>query len=137
MQAIGFTGPMGFYMQDYGGPIGNRLIERSTQTGSSWQVIQNANTYEEGFTAAWDGIRHVLWANRNAETEAPLEAFLGAGRGQGGSTPPGTPIGPRSARTTGTWTCSFWAARRHTACNSTCSTTTAPTPRSTRPGQEA
>ena len=23
---IGFTGPMGIYMQDYGGPIGNRLI---------------------------------------------------------------------------------------------------------------
>jgi hypothetical protein len=42
-----------------------------------WQVIQNANIYEEGFTEIWDGIRHVLWANRNAETEAPLEAFLG------------------------------------------------------------
>jgi pimeloyl-ACP methyl ester carboxylesterase len=75
MQTIGFTGPMGFYMQDYGGPIGNRLIEKHPDW-LSWQVIQNANTYEEGFTAAWDGIRHVLWANRNAETEAPLEAFL-------------------------------------------------------------
>jgi pimeloyl-ACP methyl ester carboxylesterase len=75
MQAIDFTGPMGFYMQDYGGPIGNRLIEKHPDW-LTWQVIQNANTYEEGFTAAWDGIRHVLWANRNAETEAPLEAFL-------------------------------------------------------------
>src|ERR1700729_2705645 len=28
LQKIGFTGPMGFYMQDYGGPIGNRLIEK-------------------------------------------------------------------------------------------------------------
>jgi len=75
MEAIGFTGTMGFYMQDYGGPIGNRLIAKHPD----WlglQVIQNANSYEEGFTAAWDGIRHVLWADRSAETEAPLEAFL-------------------------------------------------------------
>jgi pimeloyl-ACP methyl ester carboxylesterase len=75
LQAIGFTGPMGLYMQDYGGPIGNRLISKHPDW-LQWQVIQNANTYEEGFTAAWDGIRHVLWANRSAETEAPLEAFL-------------------------------------------------------------
>jgi pimeloyl-ACP methyl ester carboxylesterase len=75
MAKIGFTGPMGMYMQDYGGPIGNRLIGRHPEW-LDWQIIQNANTYEEGFTAVWDGIRHVLWANRNAETEAPLEAFL-------------------------------------------------------------
>lgn len=78
MQAIGFTGPMGFYMQDYGGPIGNRLIARHPGW-LAWQVIQNSNTYEEGFTAAWDGIRHVLWANRSPENEAPLEAFLEPG----------------------------------------------------------
>jgi pimeloyl-ACP methyl ester carboxylesterase len=75
MEAIGFTGTMGFYMQDYGGPIGNRLIAKHPDW-LGWQVIQNANSYEEGFTAVWDGIRHVLWANRSAETEAPLEAFL-------------------------------------------------------------
>jgi pimeloyl-ACP methyl ester carboxylesterase len=75
MEAIGFTGPMGFYMQDYGGPIGNRLIEKHPDW-LAWQVIQNANSYEEGFTAVWDGIRKVLWANRTPETEAPLEAFL-------------------------------------------------------------
>ncbi len=26
LTTVGFTGPMGIYMQDYGGPIGNRLI---------------------------------------------------------------------------------------------------------------
>jgi pimeloyl-ACP methyl ester carboxylesterase len=72
---VGFTGPMGIYMQDYGGPIGNRLIAAHPDW-LQWQVIQNANTYEEGFTAAWDGIRHALWVTRNAETEAPLEGFL-------------------------------------------------------------
>ena len=54
---------MGFYMQDYGGPIGNRLID-SHPDWLAWQVIQNANTYEEGFTEAWDGLRHALWENR-------------------------------------------------------------------------
>lgn len=72
---IDFTGPMGIYMQDYGGPIGNRIIARHPDW-LQWQVIQNANSYEEGFTEAWDGIRHALWVNRSPETEAPLEAFL-------------------------------------------------------------
>jgi pimeloyl-ACP methyl ester carboxylesterase len=75
LQQIGFTGPMGIYMQDYGGPIGNRIIARHPDW-LEWQVIQNANSYEEGFTEAWDGIRHALWVNRSPETEAPLEAFL-------------------------------------------------------------
>ena len=72
---VGFTGPMGIYMQDYGGPIGNRIIAKHPDW-LAWQVIQNANTYEEGFTAAWDGIRHALWVDRSAETESALEAFL-------------------------------------------------------------
>ena len=72
---VGFTGPMGIFMQDYGGPIGNRLIARHPDW-LQWQVIQNANSYEEGFTEAWDGIRHALWVNRTPETEAPLEGFL-------------------------------------------------------------
>ncbi len=72
---IGFTGPMGIYMQDYGGPIGNRIIAAHPDW-LQWQVIQNANTYEEGFTEAWDGIRHALWVDRSPETEAPLVGFL-------------------------------------------------------------
>jgi pimeloyl-ACP methyl ester carboxylesterase len=72
---VGFTGPMGIYMQDYGGPVGNRLIARHPDW-LEWQVVQNSNAYEEGFTEVWDGIRHALWANRSPETEAPLVAFL-------------------------------------------------------------
>ena len=72
---VGFTGPMGIYMQDYGGPIGNRLIA-SNPEWLQWQVIQNANTYEEGFTEAWDGLRHALWLDRSSENEAALETFL-------------------------------------------------------------
>jgi pimeloyl-ACP methyl ester carboxylesterase len=77
LHEVGFTGPMGIYMQDYGGPIGNRLIARHPDW-LAWQVIQNSNAYEEGFTETWDGIRHALWVNRSHETEAPLEAFLEA-----------------------------------------------------------
>jgi pimeloyl-ACP methyl ester carboxylesterase len=67
--------PFGLYHQDYGGPIGNRIVGRHPDW-LEWQVIQNSNAYEEGFTAAWDGIRHALWVDRSAETEAPLLPFL-------------------------------------------------------------
>jgi len=75
LHEVGFTGPMGMFMQDYGGPIGNRLIAKHPDW-LQWQVIQNANSYEEGFTEAWDGIRHALWVDRSAANEAALEAFL-------------------------------------------------------------
>ena len=75
LEVVGFTGPMGIFMQDYGGPIGNRLVAQHPDW-LQWQVIQNANSYDEGFTEAWDGIRHALWVDRSAENEAALEAFL-------------------------------------------------------------
>jgi pimeloyl-ACP methyl ester carboxylesterase len=73
--AIDFTGPMGLYMHAYGGAIGNRLISLHPDW-LLWQIIQSANIYDEGCSEAWDGIRRALWASRNAQTEAPLEAFL-------------------------------------------------------------
>jgi pimeloyl-ACP methyl ester carboxylesterase len=75
LTTIGFTGPMGIFMQDYGGPVGNRIIARHPEW-LEWQVIQNSNAYEEGFTAAWDAMRHALWLDRSPETEAPLLPFL-------------------------------------------------------------
>jgi len=65
----------GWYLQDYGGPIGNRILGRHPDW-LEWLVLQNANCYEEGFTDAWEGMRHGLWVNRSLETEAPLEAFF-------------------------------------------------------------
>ena len=62
-------------MQDYGGPIGFRIITRHPEW-LEWLVIQNANAYEIGFTSAWDGLRNRLWKNRTSETEAPLYGFL-------------------------------------------------------------
>lgn len=65
----------GLYAQDYGGPIGFRIVGRNPKA-LDWLIIQNTNAYEVGFSAAWDGFRGALWKNRSAETEKPLEAFL-------------------------------------------------------------
>jgi pimeloyl-ACP methyl ester carboxylesterase len=73
LKVIGFT-HFGLYMQDYGGPVGFRIITRHPEW-LEWLVIQNANAYENGFTSAWDGLR-ALWKNRTSETEAPLYGFL-------------------------------------------------------------
>jgi hypothetical protein len=42
LTSVGFTGPMGIYLQDYGGPIGNRLIEKHP-TGCSGRSYRKWN----------------------------------------------------------------------------------------------
>jgi pimeloyl-ACP methyl ester carboxylesterase len=64
----------GLFVQDYGGPVGFRIIAQNPQA-PEWLTVQNSNAYEVGFTSAWDGFRGALWQNRSAETEAPLAAF--------------------------------------------------------------
>jgi pimeloyl-ACP methyl ester carboxylesterase len=60
LEQTGFH-PFGLYHQDYGGPIGNRIVGRHPDW-LEWQVIQNSNAYEE--------------VDRSPETEAPLLPFL-------------------------------------------------------------
>jgi pimeloyl-ACP methyl ester carboxylesterase len=74
LKAIGFT-HFGLYTQDYGGPVGFRIITRHPEW-LEWLVLQNTKAYEIGFTSAWDGLRNALWKNRTSETEAPLYGFL-------------------------------------------------------------
>ncbi len=64
----------GLFVQDYGGPVGFRIVGRNPKA-LDWLIVQNTNAYEEGFSAAWDGFRKALWVNRNAETEKPLAGF--------------------------------------------------------------
>jgi pimeloyl-ACP methyl ester carboxylesterase len=64
----------GLFVQDYGGPVGFRIVGRNPKA-LDWLIIQNTNAYEVGFTSAWDGFRKALWINRTAENEAPLAAF--------------------------------------------------------------
>ena len=74
LKAVDFT-HFGLYMQDYGGPVGFRIITRHPQW-LEWLILQNTNAYEIGFTSVWDGLRNALWKNRTPETEAPLYGFL-------------------------------------------------------------
>ena len=71
---LGYT-KFGLYVQDYGGPIGFRIVGRHPEW-LEWLTVQNSNAYEEGFSPAWDGFRNALWKNRTPETEAPLLGFL-------------------------------------------------------------
>jgi pimeloyl-ACP methyl ester carboxylesterase len=64
----------GLFIQDYGGPLGFRLID-SKPDALEWLIIQNANTYEVGFTQAWEGLK-TLWKNQSRETEESLLGFL-------------------------------------------------------------
>ena len=74
LQAKGFD-RYGLFVQDYGGPVGFRIVGR--RPGAlEWLIVQNTNAYEIGFTAAWDGLRNALWKHRSPETEAPLAGFF-------------------------------------------------------------
>ena len=74
LRKVGFA-RFGLYAQDYGGPVGFRIITRRPNW-LEWLIIQNTNAYEIGFTAVWDGLRGAYWKNRTPATEKPLEAFL-------------------------------------------------------------
>jgi pimeloyl-ACP methyl ester carboxylesterase len=65
----------GLYVQDYGGPVGFRIVSRRPEA-LEWLIIQNSNAYEVGFTPVWDGFRGALWKSRTPDTERPLAAFL-------------------------------------------------------------
>jgi pimeloyl-ACP methyl ester carboxylesterase len=71
---VGFT-RFGLYVQDYGGPVGFRIVTHRPEW-LEWLIVQNSNAYEVGFTSAWDALRGAYWKNRTPETERPLEAFL-------------------------------------------------------------
>lgn len=65
----------GLFVQDYGGPVGFRIVTRNPQA-LEWLIIQNTNAYEEGFTEAWAGLRNVLWKNRTPESEQGVAGLL-------------------------------------------------------------
>jgi pimeloyl-ACP methyl ester carboxylesterase len=71
---VGFT-RFGLYLQDYGGPVGFRILARHPEW-LEWLILQNTNAYEVGFTAAWDGLRGAYWQSRDPEAEKALRPFL-------------------------------------------------------------
>jgi pimeloyl-ACP methyl ester carboxylesterase len=64
----------GLFVQDYGGPIGFRLVDANPDV-LEWLIVQNSNAYEVGFSAAWAGLR-ALWLDRTESTETPLRTLL-------------------------------------------------------------
>lgn len=74
LQQKGFD-RFGLYVQDYGGPVGFRIIAKSPEK-LAWLIIQNTNAYEVGFTPAWAGLRNELWTNRTPSSEAAVEGLL-------------------------------------------------------------
>jgi pimeloyl-ACP methyl ester carboxylesterase len=71
---LNFT-KFGLYVQDYGGPVGFRILERHPQW-LEWLIIQNTNAYEEGFTELWGALRGAYWESRDAKAEKALLGFL-------------------------------------------------------------
>jgi pimeloyl-ACP methyl ester carboxylesterase len=65
----------GLYAQDYGGPVGFRIVTRKPEV-LEWLIVQNTNAYEVGFTEAWGGLRNALWHNRTPENEAGVAGLL-------------------------------------------------------------
>jgi pimeloyl-ACP methyl ester carboxylesterase len=74
LRKVGFT-RFGLYVQDYGGPVGFRIVTRQPDW-LEWLIVQNTNAYEIGFTAAWDGLRGAYWKSRDLEAERAIAAFL-------------------------------------------------------------
>jgi len=62
------------YMQDYGGPVGFRIMVKHPERVRAI-VVQNANAYKEGLGAKWANIAK-YWADRDAHPEQ-VDAFVG------------------------------------------------------------
>ena len=62
------------YVQDYGAPIGYRIAFKH-QDAIEGIIVQNGNAYAEGIGGGFDPLKP-YWANRNAETEAPVRSVL-------------------------------------------------------------
>jgi pimeloyl-ACP methyl ester carboxylesterase len=62
------------YIQDYGSPVGFRIVTRHPEWLAGL-IVQNGNAYLEGISPAFDALKP-FWHERNAETEKPVRALL-------------------------------------------------------------
>ena len=65
----------GMYVQDYGGPVGFRIVTKKPEV-LEWLIVQNTNAYEIGFSEAWGGLRNALWLDRSEANEAGAAGLL-------------------------------------------------------------
>jgi pimeloyl-ACP methyl ester carboxylesterase len=74
-----FTQAMGLshytlYMQDYGGPVGFRMVLAHPERVQAL-IVQNAVAHNEGLGSVW-AARRAFWADRSTHEEALRENFL-------------------------------------------------------------
>lgn len=74
LEKIGCT-RFALYMQDYGAPIGFRIITRHPEWVTAL-LIQNANAYLEGINMEAFAPVQPFWASRTPETEKPVRNLL-------------------------------------------------------------
>jgi pimeloyl-ACP methyl ester carboxylesterase len=74
LEKVGFA-RFGLYVQDYGGPVGFRILDKHPDW-LEWLIIQNTNAYEIGFTEVWSGLRNNYWKGRSPEAEKAIAGFL-------------------------------------------------------------
>jgi pimeloyl-ACP methyl ester carboxylesterase len=63
------------YVQDYGSPIGFRLLAMHPEKIEAI-ISQNGNAYEEGLGEFWGAYLAPFWKNRDAETEAKVRELV-------------------------------------------------------------
>lgn len=63
------------YLQDYGGPVGFRMAQQNPERILGL-VIQNANAYSNGATAAYKELMGPYWKERTEETEKQIIEFM-------------------------------------------------------------
>jgi pimeloyl-ACP methyl ester carboxylesterase len=74
LEKLKFT-RFGLYVQDYGGPVGFRLVDMHSDW-LEWLIVQNTNAYEIGFTEVWSELRSNYWKSRSPESEKAIAGFL-------------------------------------------------------------
>src|SRR5262249_35480743 len=72
-QAVGLS-RYTLYMQDYGGPVGFRMLLAHPERAQSL-IVQNAVAHNEGLGAIW-ATRRAFWADRSAHEDALRENLL-------------------------------------------------------------
>ena len=86
---VGFT-RFGLYVQDYGGPVGFRIVGRHPEW-LEWLIIQNTNAYEIGFTPPGTSFAAITGKLGARSRKRQLARFSSPRRSRS-STPRGIPI---------------------------------------------
>ena len=129
---LGFT-KFGLYVQDYGGPVGFRILTRHPEW-LEWLIIQNTNAYEVGFTPVWDKLRGAIGRRATKKPKKPSELSLSRAQYRR-FTRMVIRIRKRLVLTTGIWTIIFSSGQTLNRCSSTFSMITELTLLSTRSGR--